>query len=232
MFNAPWPALALAVVIVLAYLVQIQFPDQEGLEARFGLVPSQLAAGDLIGLIGHIFLHGGWAHVLGNAVWIFVAATPLARLMGETAPRALALFAFFLICGVAAGALYAGVFELARHGAVPFYHPSQEVVLVGASGAASGLLGAAARTIGQGGRLGPLTTGPVIGLAIFFTLSNLMVGVLGFAPGVGPGVLVAWPVHIFGFFVGLFLIGPWVALFGRRPAVELSDGWPVPMNEL
>jgi membrane associated rhomboid family serine protease len=229
MFNAPWPALALAVVIVLSYLVQIQFPDQDGLKAAFGLAPGRLAQGDVVGLLTHIFIHQGWVHALGNAAVCFVVATPLARLLGESWPRALALLAFFLTCGMAASALYAGMFELAREGVLPFYHPDQDVVLFGASGAVSGLMGAASRTLTPGRRLGPAVSLTTAALAFFFVLANVLGG-LGSGSGADSGALVAWPAHIFGFFVGLFLIGPWVALFGHRP-VELTDGWPIPLNE-
>jgi membrane associated rhomboid family serine protease len=228
MFNAPWPALALTALIVLSYLVQIQLPDPEALEARYGLVPSQLAAGDLVGLVTYMGLHSGWPDLLSDAFFIFIAATPLARLLGETAPRALSLIAFYVACGVIAGALFAGLFEFARQGSVPFYHPVREVFLIGGSGAVSGLLGAASRTIGTGRRLGPVLGKTTLTLAVLFTLGNLAVGL----SSSGSGVLVAWQVPIFGFFAGLFLIGPWVALFGQRPPVALTDGWPVPLNEL
>jgi hypothetical protein len=37
---------------------------------------------------------------------------------------------------------------------------------------------------------------------------------------------VAWQVHIIGFFVGLLLIGPWAALFGRRFVEPAPDEIP------
>jgi membrane associated rhomboid family serine protease len=52
-------------------------------------------------------------------------------------------------------------------------------------------------------------------MAAAWVVANVIIGVVGFAPGSG-GAIVAWQVHIFGFFAGLLLIGPWAALFGRR----------------
>lgn len=72
-----------------------------------------------------IFLHGGWLHILGNAVFFWVFARAVEDTMGP-----LRFLAFFLVCGlIAAGAQIAS-------------DPSSPVPTVGASGAISGVMGA------------------------------------------------------------------------------------------
>ena len=57
--------------------------------------------------------------------------------------------------------------------------------------------------------------GPVISMSIGWIAVNLLLAVVGFAPGLG-NAGVAWEAHIFGYVAGLLLVG----LFGRaaRPA--------------
>jgi len=216
MFNAPWPALLIAVVIPLTYLLQTRVPEarQEELFYTYGLIPQALEAGAWHGLVTSQFLHGNWAHALLNAVGALAFGAPAARLLGLSFPRAAAFFAFYIVCGVTAGWAFA------------LLHPGELVVLAGASGAVSGLMGAAARLLERRGRLGPFFSRTVIAMTIAWVAVNLMVGLTGFAPGSG-GAPVAWEAHIAGYAAGLLLIGPWAALFGKRwrrpPAYEETD---------
>ncbi|MCE9602684.1 MAG: rhomboid family intramembrane serine protease [Gemmatimonadetes bacterium] len=72
-----------------------------------------------------MFLHGGWEHLLGNALFLWVFGNNIEDVMG--APRFLL---FYLICGLAA----AGAHVLAG--------PASPIPTVGASGAISGVMGA------------------------------------------------------------------------------------------
>jgi membrane associated rhomboid family serine protease len=72
-----------------------------------------------------MFLHGGWGHILGNALFFWVFGNNIEDSMG--APRFLA---FYLICGLAAAATHV------------LMQPASPVPTVGASGAISGVLGA------------------------------------------------------------------------------------------
>ncbi|HEU4577403.1 MAG TPA: rhomboid family intramembrane serine protease [Polyangiaceae bacterium] len=72
-----------------------------------------------------MFLHGGWGHVLGNSLFLWVFGGSIEDSMGR--PRYLA---FYLICGLAAAA------------AQIFVNPGSPVPMVGASGAISGVMGA------------------------------------------------------------------------------------------
>lgn len=216
-FSAPWPAVAVAALIVLGYALQLQTPDPDGLVGDFGLVPAQVMQGRVGELVTHMFLHGNWPHALLNAAGALIFATPVARLLGTSPPRALGFFLFYVVCGALAGLLYTlAVTAAASVGGVPGLHVSPLTPVVGASGAISGLAGAAARLLEGGGRPGPVFSRLAVGMAAAWVVANVIIGVVGFAPGSG-GAIVAWQVHILGFFVGLLLIGPWAALFGQRP---------------
>jgi membrane associated rhomboid family serine protease len=89
--------------------------------------------------------------------------------------------------------------------------------MVGASGAASGLMGAAARLIGGQGRVGPVFSQAVTGMGLGWLIINLILAVTGgaFIPGAGDAG-VAWEAHLAGFVAGVLLIGPIGWLAGRR----------------
>lgn len=72
-----------------------------------------------------MFLHGGWGHLLGNALFLWVFGNNVEDLMG--AGRFLV---FYLLCGLAAAAAHVAV------------DPGSILPTVGASGAISGVMGA------------------------------------------------------------------------------------------
>jgi membrane associated rhomboid family serine protease len=88
---------------------------------QLGLVPDELA---LYTLITYQFLHGGWGHLIGNLVFLF--------LLGFTVEKALGAARFlmaYLLCGALSGLVFTA-FSL-----------GSPVPLVGASGSISGLIG-------------------------------------------------------------------------------------------
>jgi membrane associated rhomboid family serine protease len=72
-----------------------------------------------------MFLHGGWMHVLGNCLFLWVFGNNIEDSMGH-----FRFLAFYLICGFAAAAAHILV------------APTSPIPTVGASGAISGILGA------------------------------------------------------------------------------------------
>lgn len=72
-----------------------------------------------------MFLHGGWGHILGNALYFWVFGNNIEDSMGP-----IRFLFFYLICGLAAAATHVLV------------SPASPVPTVGASGAISGVLGA------------------------------------------------------------------------------------------
>lgn len=72
-----------------------------------------------------MFLHGSWAHLLGNALFLWVFGNNVEDVMGRGR-----FLLFYLLCGLAAGAVHV------------FMQPGSPVPTVGASGAISGAMGA------------------------------------------------------------------------------------------
>jgi membrane associated rhomboid family serine protease len=75
--------------------------------------------------ITSMFLHGGWGHLLGNAMFFWVFGNNVEDSMGR-----IRFVIFYLLCGLAAAAAHIVV------------DPASPVPTVGASGAISGVLGA------------------------------------------------------------------------------------------
>ncbi|MGH7028660.1 rhomboid family intramembrane serine protease [Brevundimonas sp.] len=203
--NAPFlPALIAASMPVLFFL-QERLSDQ-GLSMAFRA--GDLARGQWSGLFTSMLVHGGWAHVAMNAVGALAFGAPVARLLSRGfAPLA---FIALYICSGAVAALGYGL-----------CHPGSMDPLVGASGAVFGLIGAATRLMGGHGRILPLFHPLVLKASAVWMLVNLVVGLIGFAPGAGGG-RIAWEAHAFGFLFGILAIGPLARWLGPgsdlRPA--------------
>lgn len=75
--------------------------------------------------ITSMFLHGGWGHILGNSLFLWIFGNNVEDSMGRGR-----FLVFYLVCGLAAA------------GAHVLSEPASPVPTVGASGAISGVLGA------------------------------------------------------------------------------------------
>ena len=88
---------------------------------QLGLIPAELS---LYTLITYQFLHGGWGHIIGNLVFLF--------LLGFTVEKALGPGRFlvaYLVCGALSGLVFTA------------FSQGSPIPLVGASGSISGLMG-------------------------------------------------------------------------------------------
>jgi membrane associated rhomboid family serine protease len=206
LIKVPWPVVSLIATLVAAHAARIWLRvDPESL----ALTANDLTAGRWSGLVTHLFIHASWAHVLMNSVFILAFGVPVARFLRLTALGGLMFWLFFLACGLVAG----GGFAVLAMALTKVGLASTEWALVGASGAASGLMGAAARLIEGRGRPGPLGGRTVVGMSLAWILVNVVLGVTGLTPGTA-GAPVAWEAHIIGFFAGLLLISPFARLAG------------------
>ena len=173
--------------------------------ARLALARHLLAEGGAMPwtLLTYALLHGSWAHLVLNGVWLAAFGTPVARRCG--AGRFLLLAAL--------SALGGALVHLAAH-------PNSIAPLVGASAAVSGLTAAAARFVfAPGGRfafaeaveerprqsLSALlrNRSAALFIAIWFAV-NLLVGLTGTPLGLADAAI-AWEAHIGGFLVGLLI---------------------------
>ncbi len=149
--RTPWMTyFILAVMFASWILLQGAGFDQQALAAsvcNLGMVPGELTHMAPVGAavpLGHgmacvvdndpinlftpfisMFLHGGWGHLLGNALFFWVFGNNIEDSLGH-----FRFLGFYLVCGLAAGIAHI----LAQ--------PASPLPTVGASGAISGILGA------------------------------------------------------------------------------------------
>jgi membrane associated rhomboid family serine protease len=205
LFNAPAAPLALVGSIVGFYFVQSRLLDDAAVVSALGLIPRAVGAGQGWRLLSVLLVHGGWAHALLNALGALAFGTPVARWLGRGGRGAAIFFAFYLACGLLAS--------------LGFYllHPDSAGVLVGASGAISGLMGASSRMIDRPGRLSSFASRTVVAMAASWGFINLLMAMRWVDLGTG-GAPIAWEAHLFGYGAGLLLIGPTTRVAGwRRP---------------
>jgi membrane associated rhomboid family serine protease len=152
-------------------------------------------------VLTYALLHGSWAHVLLNSLWLAAFGTPVARRCGWLRFAVLALAA--ALGGAAAHWLG---------------NPDSVMPMVGASAAVSGMMAAAARFIFGGGQHGwtgrhdqprlsllGLLANPraALFIGIWFVV-NLLFGIVATPLGI-TDASIAWEAHIGGFLVGLLL---------------------------
>lgn len=179
----------------------------------------QVHTGDLHALwtiVTSMFIHGGWMHIIGNMVFLWVFGDNVEDAMGHVGYAV-----FYLLVGIAAGAAQVAVDV---HATVP---------AVGASGAIAGVM-AAYLVLFPGASIGTLLLFP---LPIIFPVPAIVLIGLWFLLQVFSGAAtighslagsdVAWFAHIGGFVAGLLLV--WVF---RRPRYRQRfrpvprDDWP------
>jgi len=200
-FNAPWVVVALAVVLIGGYALQSRFP-LDAVAMSYAFSPSLMGDGEWRRLFTSTFVHGNWPHVLMNAGMALAFGTPVVRFFGERLAGSALFLLFFVVCGALGCLGYAAI------------NPGQQSALMGASGAVSGLMAAAARLIDGRGGLGRIFSPPVYALGGVWIGINVVIALVGsgLLPGTG-GFEVGWEAHIAGFLAGLFLITPfgWIA---------------------
>lgn len=227
-FNAPRAVVWLTGALVLVHLLK-EFVFSARLQASLAFIPARFSAAEgaqdqFVGgalskwtsLVTHIFLHGNWLHLLFNSAWLLIFGTPVAARLGTA--RFLVLFFLAGIAGAATHGLVGWIGDLVT--GAPRYPPE---VLVGASGAISGLMGAAARfivlgpamaTAGYDRPLLPLNDNQVVTFTVLWVAINLLFAVTG-GMGLGMGHGISWQAHLGGYFAGLLLIP---VIDGRRRA--------------
>jgi membrane associated rhomboid family serine protease len=166
--------------------------------------------------VSYALLHGSWAHVLLNSVWLAAFGTPVARRCGAWRYGVIALVS------TAAGGLLHVLID-----------PLSTVPLIGASAGVSGLMAAAVRFAFHPAEAAsaavpwqrPVPTrlqtipellrnrSAAVFLAIWF-VTNLLFGLAALPLGLSDSA-VAWDAHLGGFIAG-FLLLPLVERLGRR----------------
>jgi membrane associated rhomboid family serine protease len=120
-----WSIIALNILVFL-FQLSLDEADLTRFFFDWGTVPREISHGDdLFALVTCMFLHGGWLHIGGNMLFLWVFGDNVEDTMGH-----IKFLVFYLICGIAASGLQVIVDSDSR------------IPLIGASGAISGVLAA------------------------------------------------------------------------------------------
>jgi membrane associated rhomboid family serine protease len=210
--------LGLLAANVAAFFLELSQPSEAQLQSfitAWGVVPKEYSAGrDLAPhiplpfwstLITSMFLHGGWAHLGGNMLFLWIFGDNIEKTLGHVR-----FLTFYLVCGLAAGLAHI------------LLNSSSGVPTVGASGAISGILGGYMVLFPQN-RVRVLTRGgivavPAIVMLGFWILMQFVSGMGEIARTEQTGGGIAYAAHIGGFAAGFVLVKLFAA-GRRRPAL-------------
>ena len=115
------------VINIAIFLFQISLGDRINLFiTTYGVIPNEILAGtDYFTLFTSMFLHGGWMHLIGNMLFLWVFADNIEAVVGSVW-----FILFYFLGGLAAS--FAHI----------LLDPASSIPSVGASGAISAVLGA------------------------------------------------------------------------------------------
>ena len=176
----------------------------------WGVVPARLLGEfdirELFTVVSSMFLHGGFMHVFGNMLYLWIFGDNVEDMMGRVR-----FTVFYLLAGV--GAALAQVLADTGSG----------VPAVGASGAIAGVLGAylvlfphaRVDTLVTWSYFARLRSLPAIVVLGFWFVLQFLNGVMAF--GIGQVGGVAWFAHIGGFVIGLATVKLFVPRGARAP---------------
>ena len=122
--TTPGVTITLIVLNVLIYLFGVTLSDRarDAFIMSFGLIPAYFS---LVKVVTSMFVHGGFAHLAGNMLFLWIFGDNVEDRLGH-----FRFILFYLICGTAAAM------------AQVFLQPNSLVPMVGASGAIAGVMGA------------------------------------------------------------------------------------------
>ncbi|MFQ5853693.1 MAG: rhomboid family intramembrane serine protease [Candidatus Binatia bacterium] len=130
-----WPFVTVALILangaVFFYELSLDPRLLNTFVYQMGMVPASLLQAHMPGTGGYftpissMFLHGGWMHLLGNMLYLWIFGNNIEDSMGH-----LRFIVFYLIVGLAAAVTHLTL------------NPTSTVPTIGASGAVSGVLGA------------------------------------------------------------------------------------------
>ncbi len=216
--RTPYVVYALMAANILIFLSYVGIMDNDRAMSRllfeWAIIPARISHGEAYdSLLSSMFMHGGWMHLAGNMLFLWIFGDNLEDDLGHAK-----FLGFYLACGIGAGLTHV----LAA--------PDSVVPTVGASGAIAGVMGGYLLLYPRARvdvllilivffRIFPIPAWIV--LAVWFGMQ--FVGGLAADPDMGG---VAYWAHAGGFVIGLILAIPlWLRLGG--PAYwEQTHGHP------
>lgn len=206
-------------IVIFLYELRLSSSELEAFFQRYGVVPSELtasfASGDssqiwpqLLTLFTSQFLHGGFLHIAGNMLFLWVFGNNIEDQLGH-----IRYIIFYLICGALAG--------LTQW----FFAMDSDLPSIGASGAIAGVLGAYILRFPRAKILTLLPLGffffavriPAIFFLGFWFLQQALYGIASLNAPANVGMMggVAYWAHAGGFVFGIIL-GPMLGLFSNQ----------------
>jgi membrane associated rhomboid family serine protease len=182
---------------VVVFLYEVSLPPQE-LDLfihRYGLLPIDILHFDILPLFTHMFIHGGWAHLIGNMIFLWVFGNNVEDALGR-----IRFIIFYIVSGLGAAFLQSFVSLAAGNMFTP---------MVGASGAISGILAAYMKLYPEAK---VLTIIPPFFFVAFVLPAWFFIGYWFFIqvlfalitpPNIGG---VAWYAHVGGFIAGWYFL--------------------------
>jgi len=126
--HKPYVSYTFLVVNILIFLYEVSL-GSNGAAAfltEYGTIPAEIMAGqDMFTLVTSMFLHGGWMHLIGNMLFLWVFGDNIEATIGSVP-----FLIFYLLGGFAAS------------GAHIFFNMTSSIPSVGASGAIAAIMGA------------------------------------------------------------------------------------------
>jgi membrane associated rhomboid family serine protease len=221
--RTPIVTIILIGISIAVFLYQVNLPQEaaELFAFQYGAIPAivfgqaslpdeAVALPASLTLVSSMFLHGGWMHLLGNMLYLWIFGNNIEDVMGHVK-----FTVFYLLCGILAAVSHA------------LTDPSSQIPMVGASGAISAVLGAylllfpRAHVLVLLPAIGMTRVAAGIVLGMWFVTQLISGGMSVGAAGGG----VAFFAHIGGFIAGMALIG----FFKRKDVRFFSPGrstWP------
>jgi membrane associated rhomboid family serine protease len=209
----------LIAINVAVFLFELSLgPRLEGFLMSAAFVPGReggLAVGATSALLS-MFLHGGWGHLLGNMLFLWIFGDNVEDRLGHVR-----YLVFYLLCGYAATYAHA------------FFNAGSTMPAIGASGAISGVLGAYLLLYPKA-RIVTLVwlfifvrfveIPALVFLPIWF-LMQFFSGVSSLGAGDAASGGVAWFAHIGGFIAGPLLLLLLGGARRPRPALPPASPW-------
>jgi membrane associated rhomboid family serine protease len=209
----PFVNYAIIVVNVIVFLFELGM-SQSGLQnfyETYGVIPTEILHGaNLISLFTSMWIHGGWLHIGGNMLFLWVFGDNIEAVMGHI------MYLFFYLIG----GIFAGIFH-------SLLNSTSTLPSIGASGAIAAVLGAYIIIFPRsrvrllyflGFFVGITRISALIFIGIWF-VEQFFIGVASLGPNTAQSGGVAVWAHVGGFLFGL-LIG----LFLRDRAARLDFG--------
>ncbi|HET7785095.1 MAG TPA: rhomboid family intramembrane serine protease [Myxococcales bacterium] len=216
--TAPVVTVALIVINGMVFVHEIALgPYLERFVFAYGLIPRRLVywPGDpldplrFVPLVTSMFWHGGWLHLLGNMLYLWIFGDNVEDRLGH-----FRYLFFYLFAGAAAGITQVAL------------NPASTLPTIGASGAIAGVLGAYLVTFP---RSRVLTFFPPIwffelpafAYLVFWFLLQLLEGFGSLGAPAETGGVAVWA-HVGGFVAGVVLIKLMAPQRGRTRPMEIG----------